>query len=327
MSTLPSDLMLSRPEESDRSQGGSNAVSGAWNGSVSRTSILDLKYTPDSSADALGPWINTQIQVHRSPQLLEDLAALELVHTVRDALWYILQSPPPKEPRSQIQMTLQYEDIVLLSNTHELFYVVVPGSKVLPNCSVQNSCGKVHLCVCSLYLLESTSTRTITSNLTGCVADTNDMQAFLEKTLCVPPSRIQNLCDEHTTRERIMKHIGDLAFNPNLNIKNARPTNAKIQMLLPHDFVPQTTDDKSVQGIPDITLGALLSNIAVAKGNNIMVILDTCHSGSACMEHQPAIENHGHGVFNQELLKLLRTAGADKLTYKQAIECLPDLPM
>lgn len=48
---------------------------------------------------------------------------------------------------------------------------------------------------------------------------------------------------------------------------------------------------------------------------------------SACMEDQTAREDHGRGAFSRELLQLLRTVGADKLTYKETVDRLPDLPM
>jgi hypothetical protein len=68
-------------------------------------------------------------------------------------------------------------------------------------------------------------------------------------------------------------------------------------MILPHDFFPGTNDKPECQGLHDITLGALLSQLAQMKGNNIVcfyilalrvlwfhvaqtVILDSCHSGS-----------------------------------------------
>jgi hypothetical protein len=41
-------------------------------------------------------------------------------------------------------------------------------------------------------------------------------------------------------------------------------------MLLPHNFVYQKTDDKSVQGILDVELGALLAEICAVKGDNIV---------------------------------------------------------
>ncbi|KAJ6535024.1 caspase domain-containing protein [Mycena capillaripes] len=244
-------------------------------------------------------------------------------------------------------------------------------------------------------------------NLNGCVADVLDMQTFLEKTLRVPSNRIQILLDEHATRAQILQHIWDLAFNPGLDIRHGDPilifyaghgsefcasgdVNSKIQMLLPHDFVPETRVDKDSQAILDITLGEMLSDISAAKGNNITVILDTCHSGSgtrnrisgsekvsqnedlmirgvelppnytvqrimhnnpsshsgvrhasrlknrglashvllaACMPNQIAREKSGRGVFTQELLRLLRAIGADKFTYKEIIERLPELPM
>jgi hypothetical protein len=48
---------------------------------------------------------------------------------------------------------------------------------------------------------------------------------------------------------------------------------------------------------------------------------------AACMQHQRARERYGRGVFSRELLQLFRTAGADKFTYKETIERIPDLPM
>ncbi|KAJ7909427.1 hypothetical protein B0H13DRAFT_2233080 [Mycena leptocephala] len=258
------------------------------------------------------------------------------VNTVHDALWYLLHlwdSPPPR-----------------------LFALLV-GINIYKDDSIRN--------------------------LNGCVADVGDLQMFLEQTLRVPSSRIQVLLDEEATRAQIMqRHGSESSFGGNMN--------PKIQMLLPHDFIPQTNGEESSQAILDITLGAMLSDIAAAKGNNITVILDTCHAGSgtrkgisngqnqnlnddlmiravelpesymilpsidndalsrrrgartngfrerglashvllaACMQHQRARERYGRGVFSRELLQLFRTAGADKFTYKETIERIPDLPM
>ncbi|THU90085.1 hypothetical protein K435DRAFT_968821 [Dendrothele bispora CBS 962.96] len=47
---------------------------------------------------------------------------------------------------------------------------------------------------------------------------------------------------------------------------------------------------------------------------------------SACLPTQRAKERPGSGVFTSSLLKLLRKYGVDKLTYKEVIARLPDLP-
>ncbi|KAI0315079.1 caspase domain-containing protein [Amylostereum chailletii] len=140
-------------------------------------------------------------------------------------------------------------------------------------------------------------------NLGGCVADADDMVKFLIETMQVPPTRIQNLRDEQATRGEIKAHIRGLAENS--LIQHGDPilifyaghggeakcparweAGDKIQMLLPHDFVPDTSEEEDSQGILDISLSVLLSKLAGAKGDNITVILDCCHSGSATRDHE-----------------------------------------
>ncbi|KZV76174.1 hypothetical protein PENSPDRAFT_680379 [Peniophora sp. CONT] len=55
--------------------------------------------------------------------------------------------------------------------------------------------------------------------------------------------------------------------------------NPRIQCLSPHD-ARIGADNSVINVIPDRTFGALLEQLAEAKGNNITVILDCCHSGS-----------------------------------------------
>ncbi|KAJ7859867.1 hypothetical protein B0H13DRAFT_1639830, partial [Mycena leptocephala] len=147
------------------------------------------------------------------------------------------------------------------------------------------------------------------NDLNRCVTDVKEMQAFLENTVCVPHKRIQVLLNQDATREKIIQHIRHLAFNPDLDIQTGNPilifyaghgseaqfacnVHEKIQMLLPHNFVYQTSDDKNAQGILDVELGALLSDICAAKGDNITVILDACHSGSGTRD----------GIFQSDLM-------------------------
>jgi hypothetical protein len=52
---------------------------------------------------------------------------------------------------------------------------------------------------------------------------------------------------------------------------------AKIQMILPHDFLPCTTAEERQQGIPDLSIAELLSRISIKKGNNIASIHSDYH--------------------------------------------------
>ncbi|KAI0309848.1 hypothetical protein OF83DRAFT_1071404, partial [Amylostereum chailletii] len=137
-------------------------------------------------------------------------------------------------------------------------------------------------------------------NLSGAVADAEDVETFLIETMNVSPSRITKLHNREATRENIKECIRGLATHP--DIKKGDPIlifyaghgseavpprgwpaggpNKKIQMLVPYDFIPSTVLSERGQGIPDITLSVLLTRIAKAKGDNITVILDCCYSGS-----------------------------------------------
>ncbi|KAF6752769.1 caspase domain-containing protein [Ephemerocybe angulata] len=53
-----------------------------------------------------------------------------------------------------------------------------------------------------------------------------------------------------------------------------------IELLCPIDMGTIDTNGRVVEGIPDRVVGALLSNLARKKGNNITLILDCCHSAS-----------------------------------------------
>ncbi|KIK68739.1 hypothetical protein GYMLUDRAFT_1008897 [Collybiopsis luxurians FD-317 M1] len=48
---------------------------------------------------------------------------------------------------------------------------------------------------------------------------------------------------------------------------------------------------------------------------------------AACMRGQTAKERHGRGAFTSQLLELFKKEGVDKLTYKEIISRLPDLPL
>ncbi|KAJ7653667.1 caspase domain-containing protein [Mycena polygramma] len=137
------------------------------------------------------------------------------------------------------------------------------------------------------------------NDLSGCVDDAEDISKYLTETLGVSSDNIDILRDEQATREGIIKSLRGLASDkrigcgdPILIFFAGHGTEAKapagwatggqnIQMLVPHDFVPRTSEEEPAQGLLDITFNALLSDIAKEKGDNITVILDSCHAGSS----------------------------------------------
>jgi hypothetical protein len=134
--------------------------------------------------------------------------------------------------------------------------------------------------------------------LTGCVADADDIYDFLVKTMGVSPSDIINLRNEQATRAKIKSSLQALAKNERIRNGDSiviyfaghgstakapsgwSTDESSIQMFLPHDF-DYTSTENDAQGFFDLTFAALLSEIAKAKGDNITVIMDSCHSGSS----------------------------------------------
>lgn len=122
----------------------------------------------------------------------------------------------------------------------------------------------------------------------GAVADADAVVEFLKTSLGVPENRIKNLRDRQATRLNIRNGIRDLATcddiakdDPILIYYAGHGAEAKapkgwpvdgdrIQMLVPYDFIPQTSSSESGQGLLDITLSILLNQLAKAKGNNIV---------------------------------------------------------
>ncbi|KZV69359.1 hypothetical protein PENSPDRAFT_652436 [Peniophora sp. CONT] len=162
--------------------------------------------------------------------------------------------------------------------------------------------------------------RDSTRNLSGAVKDAQRMKAFLLKQQPpVSEDRIvflkngnataraiirclQNLCgkaedaparDVHVQdgmgvemRDKTMPSYGDpiLIYYAGHGSTLPKPhgwtsENPRIQCLSPHDAGIGRTNSV-INVIPDRTFGVLLERLANAKGNNITVILDCCHSGS-----------------------------------------------
>ncbi|KAK0502233.1 caspase domain-containing protein [Armillaria luteobubalina] len=127
-------------------------------------------------------------------------------------------------------------------------------------------------------------------NLSGAVADADAVSDFLQKTLRVPKEQIKNLRNEEATRVTIETEINVLGKNP--AIKKDDPiliffaghgaeANAPFKCWFLHDFVTSGSDDsKRGQGVLDMRLSHLLTDLAAKKSDNITIILDCCHSGS-----------------------------------------------
>ena len=126
-------------------------------------------------------------------------------------------------------------------------------------------------------------------NLEGAVPDADAMRDYLEAYLGVPSSQIRILRDSEATRAAIMKEIK--AFSSNNKIKQGDPiliyfaghggsantlkgwevgSTGKIELLVPYDHSSPLEDSNPKHGIPDRTLGALLSHLASKKGDNIV---------------------------------------------------------
>ena len=127
------------------------------------------------------------------------------------------------------------------------------------------------------------------SNLLGAVPDADAMRDYLLKNLGVPSSQITNLRDTGATRNAIIKEIKALSDKD--EIEEGDPIliyyaghggsavtpkgweiggTGKIELLIPYDHSSPLEDGNPKHGIPDRTLGALLSLLAKKKGDNIV---------------------------------------------------------
>ncbi|KAJ7743452.1 hypothetical protein DFH07DRAFT_749910, partial [Mycena maculata] len=140
--------------------------------------------------------------------------------------------------------------------------------------------------------------------LKGAVNDARSFQEFLTDSrelggLQVPPSCIRVLKNEEATRSTILSAFDShLLNNPNIfedgtaamilyfaghGSRVASPGNllspdARVEVICPVDERTPGPDGEMVAAIPDYTLAQRLQKLAVRKGNNITVILDSCHS-------------------------------------------------
>ncbi|KAK0219794.1 caspase domain-containing protein [Armillaria nabsnona] len=140
-------------------------------------------------------------------------------------------------------------------------------------------------------------------NLKGAVTDAKRFEKFLRAKLKVPDMNISYLHDKKATRSAIIKAFRSLENNKAI-VKNdaaiiiyyaghgsvvEKPKawedwfapDDRIEMLCPADMTLSDSDlpeNRRVEGIPDRTISRLLLDLSTAKGDNITLILDCCHS-------------------------------------------------
>ena len=128
-------------------------------------------------------------------------------------------------------------------------------------------------------------------NMVGAVADADAMQYYLQSHLGVPSSQIRNLRNSEATRAAIIDGIK--AFSLNFEVKEGDPiliyyaghggsadtpkgwevgSTGKISFLIPYDYSSPLNDvnGSHTHGIPNRTLGVLLSRLSAEKGDNIV---------------------------------------------------------
>ena len=126
-------------------------------------------------------------------------------------------------------------------------------------------------------------------NLVGAVPDADAMRYYLQEYLGVPSSQIWDLRNSEATRAAIIDGIK--AFSHNEEIKEGDPiliyyaghggsaktpkgweagSTGNIELLIPYDHSSPLDAGNPKHGIPDRTLGALISHLANKKGDNIV---------------------------------------------------------
>ncbi|CEL54919.1 hypothetical protein RSOLAG1IB_07411 [Rhizoctonia solani AG-1 IB] len=130
--------------------------------------------------------------------------------------------------------------------------------------------------------------------LYGAVADAKNFRKYLVNRLQIPESQITLLTNRQAKRQAIIDELKKLAILDSINHDDPiviyysghgseapapadRAINGLVQCIVPQD----SSIASQVSSIPDYVLGRLILNISEAKGDNITVILDCCHSASA----------------------------------------------
>ncbi|CAE6421415.1 unnamed protein product, partial [Rhizoctonia solani] len=135
--------------------------------------------------------------------------------------------------------------------------------------------------------------------LQGAVNDANLFKSYLLDDLLVPEENITTLFDAQATRAGIIQAFQNLATDPTIKQDDPivvyyaghgaeiqPPSNrpdlagSMVQCLVPQDAGTRGLETSVTPPIPDFTIGSLLNQISNAKGDNISVIFDSCHSAS-----------------------------------------------
>ncbi|KAK0452944.1 uncharacterized protein EV420DRAFT_1481938 [Desarmillaria tabescens] len=264
------------------------------------------------------------------------------VTTVSDLIWYLVASPPPPTPAQDPAQEnppppSPPQCIPIERRTPPLFALVIGIDKYHPDHGIKS--------------------------LNGAVADADAVKEFLQKSLVVPEQQITILRNEQATRVNIETAIKDLGNNPTIKMGDPilifyaghgaevnapsgwHSTKRKIRMLLPYDFIPSgvskmRTDSNDLSfafrgielpetySIPlDLFYGIEPDAQASVAGEGFRKTGLSSHMLlSACKADQMARETAGSGIFTSALLNLLEKSGVDRLTYKDIIAKLPDLP-
>ncbi|KAG8708057.1 hypothetical protein FRC08_000135 [Ceratobasidium sp. 394] len=135
-------------------------------------------------------------------------------------------------------------------------------------------------------------------NLKGAVHDAQSFRDYLIQDLFVPQTQIKTLFGTQATRANIINEFRALATNTQINKQDPivvfyaghgaqleKPAGweaggTSIQALVPQDVKRKDASGAIVHPIPDRTIATLLNEIGDAKGDNITVIFDCCHSAS-----------------------------------------------
>ncbi|KAF8961631.1 caspase domain-containing protein [Flammula alnicola] len=131
-------------------------------------------------------------------------------------------------------------------------------------------------------------------SLRGALADALSFKEYLESHLNVPADQIHTLINKSASRSAIIEAF--IRLKNDTRIEKGDPifiyyaghgseitappgaSESKIQVLIPEDY--SAKPGQEVPPIPDRTIGALLTQIAEMKGDNITVVFDCCHSAS-----------------------------------------------
>ncbi|PBK81397.1 hypothetical protein ARMGADRAFT_1068548 [Armillaria gallica] len=155
-------------------------------------------------------------------------------------------------------------------------------------------------------------------NLRGAKADADKFETFIQKKLKAPKANISNLRNKDATRSAIIDEFRHLENNKDIVRNDAtiiiyyaghgavaeKPKDwtdwpaleNKLEMLCPADMSfpdssASTGLSSKVEGIPDRTISRLLLDLSAAKGDNIILILDCCHSAGLNRDFNPAVRH------------------------------------